>query len=66
MHKHRRFKQTVPLEQRLTEQAQQLREEARETSPGLEREKLIRRARQAETASYISQWLTSKGLQPPT
>jgi hypothetical protein len=27
---------------------------------------LIRRARQAETASHINEWLNSPGLRPPT
>jgi hypothetical protein len=60
-----RFKQIDPLDKRLEEQAQRLRDEARGTPPGVERERLIRRARQAETASHIDQWLTSKGLRPP-
>jgi hypothetical protein len=29
-------------------------------------ELLLRRARQAETASHMNEWLTSPGLQPPT
>jgi hypothetical protein len=62
----RRFKQTVPLNQRLTEEAQRLRKEAQGTRPGIDRERLIRRARQAETASHIDEWLSSPGLQPPT
>jgi hypothetical protein len=62
----RRFKQTAPLELRLEEQAKRLRQEANGTPPGVERETLIRRARQAETASHISQWISSKGLQPPS
>jgi hypothetical protein len=62
----RHFKQTAPLELRLEEQAKRLRHEAKGTPPGVEREKLIRRARQAETASHISQWISSKGLQPPS
>nr|WP_146688111.1 hypothetical protein [Bradyrhizobium canariense] len=61
----RRFKQTSPLDQRLTEQAQRLRKEAQGTPPGIERERLIRRARQAETASHMQEWLTSPGLKPP-
>jgi hypothetical protein len=32
----------------------------------VERDRLIRRARLAETASHMSEWLSSKGLQPPT
>jgi hypothetical protein len=60
MHQHRRFNATAPpLDQRLIEDAQRLRKEARGTHPGIERERLIRRARQAETAARISDWLTS-------
>ena len=62
----RRFKQTAPLELRLEEQAKRLRQEAKGIPPGVEHETLIRRARQAETASHISQWISSKGLQPPS
>jgi hypothetical protein len=61
----RRFKQTIPLDQRLEEQAKRLRDEARGTPPGIERDRLIRRARRAETAARMSEWLTSPGLQPP-
>jgi hypothetical protein len=34
--------------------------------PGAVRDELIRRARQAETGSHLTEWLTSPGLQPPT
>ena len=61
----RRFSQTETLEQRLVEEAAKLRKEAQGTPPGIERERLIRRARQAETASHMSEWLMSPGLQPP-
>ena len=61
----RRFKQSAPLELRLAEQAERLRKQARGTPPGIEREKLLRRARQAETAAHMQEWLTSPGLQPP-
>jgi hypothetical protein len=30
------------------------------------RDHLIRKARQAETGSHMSEWLRSPGLQPPT
>jgi hypothetical protein len=62
----RSFKQTSPLNQRLEEQAKRLRKEAQGTPHGVEREKLIRRAREAETAAHIQEWLTSPGLQSPT
>jgi hypothetical protein len=61
----RRFKQTYTLEERLAQEAKRLRKEAQGTPPGIERERLIRRARQAETGSHISEWLRSPGLQPP-
>jgi len=61
----RRFKQGAPLELRLADQAERLRKEAKGTPPGIEREKLLRRARQAETAAHMQEWLTSPGLQPP-
>jgi hypothetical protein len=33
---------------------------------GAEREDLLRRARQADTASHIDDWANSAGLQAPT
>jgi hypothetical protein len=61
----RSFKQTAPLDQHLTEEAERLRKEARGTPPGVARDKLIRQARQAETASHMQEWLASPGLQTP-
>ncbi|BBZ95233.1 MULTISPECIES: hypothetical protein [Bradyrhizobium] len=61
----RRPKQTMSLEERLAEQAQRLREEAKTLPPGIERERAIRKARQAETGSRISEWLRSPGLRAP-
>ncbi len=51
--------------QRLAEEAQRLRKEAQGIPPGIERERLIRRVRHAETAAYMHEGLTSSGLQPP-
>ena len=65
MAERRRFKQSVTLDERLAAQAQRLRKEAQGTLPGIERDRLIRRARQAETAVHMNEWLTSAGLQPP-
>jgi hypothetical protein len=60
-----RFPQNLKsLYQRLNDEAQRLRKEARGTQPGVERERLIRKARQAETASHIDQWLSSPSLAP--
>ena len=66
MQERQRFKPFDPLDNRLSEEAERLRKEARGTPPGVERDRLIRRARLAETASHMSEWLSSKGLQPPT
>jgi hypothetical protein len=61
----RRFKQTIPLEERLAHQAERLREQASKLPQGSEREILLRRARQAETGSHLSEWLRSGGPQRP-
>jgi hypothetical protein len=61
----RRFKQDEPLEARLAQEALRLRNLAQDTPPGVKREWLLRRARQCETGSHISEWLRSPGLQPP-
>jgi hypothetical protein len=65
MMKRRRVKQTESLEQRLADQARLLRKEAQTLPPGIERELLIRRARQAETATHMCEWIRSPVLQPP-
>ncbi|WP_390887522.1 hypothetical protein [Bradyrhizobium ottawaense] len=59
------MKQTTSLEERLSEQALRLRDEAKSLPPGIERERAIRKARQAETGAHISEWLNSPGLQSP-
>ncbi|RZN11600.1 hypothetical protein CWO90_46360 [Bradyrhizobium sp. Leo121] len=59
----RRSKQSTTLENRLAEEAVRLRKEAQGGPPG-ERERLIRRARQAETAAHLSEWLKPRRLQP--
>jgi hypothetical protein len=66
MQKRRRFKQTLSLEERLASEASRLREEARSMRPCARRDGLIRKARQLDTASHMSEWLNSPGLRPPT
>lgn len=61
----RRFKQTDRLEDRLAAEAARLRAEAQAMRPSPERDALLRRARQCETGSHMSEWLRSPGLQPP-
>ena len=61
----RRFKQIYSLGKRLLEEAKGLRDETLTLPPGIERERLLRKARQADTAAYINEWLSSPGLMPP-
>jgi hypothetical protein len=42
-----------------------LRDEAERLPHGLERETLLRKARQADIAASIDTWVASPGLQPP-
>ena len=65
MPERRRFTQSTTLEERLVEEAKRLRKQAQGTPPGIERERLVRRARQAEAASHLTEWLNSRGLQAP-
>ena len=65
MKQRRRFTQTVSLEERLAGEAKRLREQAKALPHGPQREDLLRKARQAEIGSHMSEWLTSPGLQPP-
>ena len=62
----RRVERKPTFEQRLALEAARFKEAAEKERPGtMARELLLRRARQAETASRISEWLNSPGLAPP-
>jgi hypothetical protein len=61
----RRLKQLKSLKQRLIDQAKRLREETKLMGPGVDRETLLRKARQAETAAHIDEWLSSPDLRSP-
>ncbi|MEH2537109.1 MULTISPECIES: hypothetical protein [unclassified Bradyrhizobium] len=65
MQKRRRFKQVQSLEERLADEAKRLREQAKLLPSGTLREQVLRKARQAETGSHMSDWLRSPGLRPP-
>jgi hypothetical protein len=62
MERRRVIKHQTPFEERLASQARHLREEAKKLRPGWKQDDLIRKARQAETASHMSAWLSSPGL----
>jgi hypothetical protein len=63
--KRRRVKHIASFEDRLAYEAYRLKEQAKALRPGPRRDDLLRKARQAETAAHISEWLTSPGLAPP-
>jgi len=65
MTERRRYKQAQSLKQRLLDRVMSLRDEAKFAAPGFDREALLRKARQAETAAHIDEWLSSPGLQAP-
>lgn len=61
----RRFKQELTLEQRLANEAVSLREQAEMLPPGALRQEVLRKARQCETGSHMSEWLRAPGPRPP-
>jgi hypothetical protein len=66
MGERRRIKQKTSFEEQLAEEARRFKEAAEKEMPGsLARELLLRRARQAETASHVNDWLRSPGLRSP-
>ena len=65
MQQRRHTKHKATFEERLAEEARRFKEAAEKEPPGsTARELLLRRARQAETASRINDWLSSPVLTP--
>ena len=60
----RHFKQTTPLKDRLTAFAEEARQKATELPPGPERDEMLKKARQADTACHLDAWANSPP--PPT
>jgi hypothetical protein len=63
--KRSRSKQETALEELLVREAQNCRERADKLPPGTERDALLEKARQADAAVHIIEWINSPGLQPP-
>jgi hypothetical protein len=61
----RHFDQIISLEERLSKESGQLRKIAKGTPPGIERDRLLRKAKQLESTVQISEWLRSTGPQVP-
>jgi hypothetical protein len=64
MLKRRHFKQTTSLKDRLTAFAEEARQKATELPPGPERDEMLKKVRQADTASHLDAWANSPGLRP--
>jgi hypothetical protein len=62
----RRFKNISTFPDPVAKEATRLREEAETKPRGPERDALLRKARQADTAAHIDEWLSSPGLRAPT
>ena len=61
----RRSKQSESLQDRLMKFAKEAREKASRLPPGSEREDMLRKARQADTASHVDDWVNSLELPSP-
>jgi hypothetical protein len=52
------------LKDRLTAWAEEIREQANQLSPGPERDRLLKKVSQADTACQLDEWVDSPGLPP--
>jgi hypothetical protein len=59
MNERRRLTQFLTLKDRLTLWAEKVRVDADKLRPGPEKEALLRKARQANTAAHLSDWANS-------
>jgi hypothetical protein len=61
----RRRSQPHSFEDQISAEKIRLQEQLALTAHGPQRDALVRKIRQLETASHMSEWLRSPGLQPP-
>jgi hypothetical protein len=61
----RSFRNILTFPDRMAKEAERFRQEAETKPPGQERDDLLSKARQAETAAHVDQWIASPGLRPP-
>jgi hypothetical protein len=61
----RRYRNTLTFPDRLSREAERLRCEAETKPPGPERDALLQKIRQAETALHVNEWLSSPGPEAP-
>jgi hypothetical protein len=62
----RHTKPSAPLKDTLAQWADELRAQAQMLPPGAERDALLTKLRQTDTASHIDDWANSIDLEPPT
>jgi hypothetical protein len=61
----RRFKQEVTLQDRIVAWANDVRAQAAKLPAGRDRDELLKKVRQVETAMHLDEWPNSSGSQPP-
>jgi hypothetical protein len=64
MLKRNRLTQAQSFKERLVSFATDLRDQAAQLPAGAEREDMLRRARRANVAAHLDDWVYSPGLQP--
>ena len=65
MQQRRRFKQVTTLQDRIAEWAEQVRSQSAQMLPGPERDQLLNKLRQSETAMHMDDWASSSDAQAP-
>jgi hypothetical protein len=65
MKKRSRVRQTTSLKERLASFAKGIRDKASRFPPGIERDALLEKVSQADTAAHSDEWANSRGLRPP-
>lgn len=61
----RRFIESMSFKDHLASFAKEARERASRLPHGIEKEDLLKKARQADTAAHLDDWAHSPGLRPP-
>jgi hypothetical protein len=59
------MRRKITIEQKLHQQSEEAKSEAEKLPYSKEREALVRKARQLETASQVDRWISSPAWQPP-
>lgn len=60
-----RVKDVLAAEDRFIDEAHRCEAEAQRLPPGHERDVLLKKARQGNTAAHLMDWVESPGLKPP-